>query len=28
MAHALLPARSDMMAGAEHYYRPGVYNGD
>lgn len=28
MAHALLPARSDMMAGAEEYYRPGVYNGD
>jgi len=28
LAHDLLPPRSDMMAGAEEYYRPGVNNGD
>ena len=28
MAQALLPPKSDSMAGAAEHYRPGVYNGD
>jgi hypothetical protein len=28
LATALTPKPSDLMAGAEQYYRPGVYNGD